>query len=448
MADELRTIPRAPGALPGLGHIWQLWRRRRELLRFVEALGDTGPLVRVDVGTLPILFVTRPELAHELMVKKAGSFEKGRLFTRMRPMVGDGLATAATEVNRRHRRLMQPAFHRARIAGYGEVMSSRAIALAESWTPGQLLAVDQVMGEHAIETLARTMFSADIGQAAVEVVRRDVPTILKNMLLRAVFPPFLDRLPITANREFDAAAARLRQVIDEVIAAARRSGDTDHPDLLSMLLAARDADTGEALTDTEVRDELVTILFAGTETAGSTLAWAFHEIAGHPEVEERLLLEIDAVVATRPVALDDVAKLEYTGRVIQEVLRQHSVTLLMRRAVEPVELGGYAIPTGTEVAFSLYALHRRLDPDAGRFDPDRWLPERRQELSRASFMPFGAGGRQCIGDAYASAEMVITLAAVLARWRLRPEPGHTPREAVAAMPHPDHLPMRVVPRSG
>ncbi|WP_354643113.1 cytochrome P450 [Kitasatospora camelliae] len=445
MAAELCSIPRAPGRLPLLGHVWPLWR---DPLGFVKSLGRTGDLVRVDVGTLPVVFVTHPRLAHAVMVTHGRSFEKGRLFDRVRTFVGDGLATAKGEVHRRHRRLMQPTFHQARIAGYCEVMSRRAMALAESWQDGRRIAVEHEMGEFAIVTLAETMFSADIGRPAVEAVRRDVPIILKNMLLRAVSPKILDPLPIPPNRQFDAAAARLRGVIEDVIAATRRAGDTDQPDLLSVLMAARDADTGEALSDTEVRDELVTILFAGTETASSTLAWAFHEIARAPEVEKKLLAEIDEVVGERPVGFEDVARLTYTRCVLDEVIRLHGVTLLMRRSTEPVELDGVTLPVGTEVGLSLYALHRdeRVYRDAGRFDPDRWLPERRGEVPRESFLPFGAGSRKCIGDAFSWAEITITLATVLARWRLRPVPGHVTREAVAAMPHPVHLPMTVEAR--
>ncbi|MEY9962532.1 cytochrome P450 [Streptacidiphilus sp. MAP12-16] len=447
MAAVPQSIPRALGGLPFLGHVWPLWR---DPLGFVKSLRDTGDLVRVDLGTLPVVFVNSAELAHAVMVTHGPSFEKGRLFDRMRPLVGDGLATAGGKVHRRHRRLMQPAFHQARIAGYCDIMSDRARDLVDSWEPGQLIAVEQVMGEFAVGTLAATMFSAEIGRPAVEAVRRDVPIILKNMLLRAVSPQILDRLPIPPNRRFDAAAARLRQVIDDVIAATRHAGDTDQPDLLSTLLAARDADTGEALSDTEVRDELVTILFAGTETTASTLSWAFHEIGRHPEVEARLLAEVDAVVGDEPVRFEHVAQLAYLRRVLDEVIRLHGVTLLMRRATEPVELGGVTLPAGTEVAFSLYALHQdpRLYTEPERFDPDRWLPERRDGLPREAFVPFGSGARKCIGDAFSWAEITITLATVLARWRLRPVPGHTTREATAAMPHPDHLPMTVVPRDG
>ncbi|MFD4243696.1 cytochrome P450 [Streptomyces sp. NPDC058525] len=441
----LKAVPRAPGGMPLLGHAWKLGRQPLEFLRSLRNVGD---LVRVDLGTLPVYVVTSADLVRNVTVTQARAFEKGRLYDRVRTLVGNGLATAGGEVHRRHRRLIQPNFHHSRIVGYADTMSRRALALADSWDHGQRIAVEQVMGELAIEIVAETMFASDIGRPAVEAVRRDLPVILKNMLLRAASPKLLDRLPIPPNRAFDAAAQSMRQVIDDVIASTRRAGQPDQADLLSVLLAARDADTGEALTDDEVRDELVTILFAGTETTASTLSWAFHEIASHPEVEKQLMAEVDEVVGARPVTMEDVPRLAGIRRVLDEVIRLHGVTLLMRRTTEPVELGGFTIPPGTEVAFSLYALHRdpALYENPGRFDPDRWLPERRADLPRDAFVPFGSGNRRCIGDAFAWTEATIVLATVLARWQLRPVPGHTPREAASAMAHPDHVPMEVVSR--
>lgn len=444
----VRSVPRAPKGLPLLGHTWQLWR---DPFGFLKSLRNTGDVVRVDLGTMPVYFVTTPELVDEVTRSKAQSIsEKGKLFDGMRPLVGEGLATArGGELHRRRRRLIQPMFHQARIAGYAEIMNSRAQALVDSWTPGQHLALEEVMGDLAIETLAATMFSTDIGRPAVEAVREKLPIIQKNMLIRAASPKSLEKLPIPPNRAFDAATKALREVIDDVIADTRRSGKTDQADLLSVLLAARDADTGEALTDEEVRDELVTMLFAGTETMASTLSWAFYEIACHPEVEEQLVAEVDEVVGTGPVTMEDIPRLAGVRRVLDEVSRLHGVALLMRRTTAPVELGGHLIPTGTEVAFSPYAVHRdeRLYKDADRFDPDRWLPERRADLTRGSFVPFGAGNRKCIGDAFAWTEGAIIVATVLARWKLVPVPGHTPNEALSSLAHPDHVPMEVVPRA-
>jgi cytochrome P450 len=445
MTTALQSIPRAPGRLPLVGHLWPLWR---DPLGFVTSLRETGDLVRVEVGALPVVFVNSPRLAHSVMVTQGGQFEKGRMFDRVRSLFGTGLATAPAAIHRGRRRLMQPAFHQQRIAGYCEIISDQAWALAESWQPGQRLAVENAMMEFSISTLAATMFSSELGRRATEVVRRDVPVILKYLMLRALVPKSLDNLPIPSNRKFDASAARLREVIDEVVADTRRAGAPDRPDLVTMLLAAQDAETGATLTDTEVREELVTILFAGTETVGSTLAWTFHELARHPEVEARLLEEIDTVVGERRVTYEDVAELTYTRQVLDEVIRLHGVSMIMRRTIEDVELDGVTIPSGTEVAFSLCALTRdpRVYREADRFDPDRWLPERRSEIPREAYHPFGAGTRKCIGDAFAWAEATITLATVLARWRLRPVPGHVTKEVVAAMPYPDHIPVTVEAR--
>ncbi|MFP3991372.1 cytochrome P450 [Streptomyces sp. E11-3] len=442
---DVASVPKVPGGMPLLGHAWKLGR---EPLGFLRSLRQSGDLVRINLGTMPVYVATSAALIHEVTVTRARSFEKGRLYDRVRPLVGNGLATAGGEVHRRNRRLIQPMFHKQRIAGYADIMSRRSLALAESWTPGQQIAVDQVMGEFAIETLAETMFSTDIGRPAVASVRQNLPVILKNMLIRAASPKALDRLPIGPNRAFDNATASMRKVIDEVIASTRKAGKTGSPDLLSVLLEARDADTGESLTDDEVRDELVTILFAGTETTASTLSWAFHELAHHPEAERELLAEIDEVVGTRPVTIDDVPRLTAVKRVLDEVIRLHGVTLLMRRTTEPVEIGGFRLPEGTEVAFSLYAVHRdpSLYTDPDRFDPDRWLPERKAEIPRQAFVPFGSGNRKCIGDTFSWTEATIALATILARWRLRTVPGHTTREAASAMAHPDHVPMQVLAR--
>ncbi|MBA0052761.1 cytochrome P450 [Streptomyces sp. AJS327] len=447
MPPSLKHLPRAPGHLPVLGHTAALWRKPHA---FLKGLPEAGPLVRIHLGTMPICFATSSELTYEVLATKGRYFEKGRLFDRMQPLVGRGLATATGDVHRQHRRMIQPVFHHERIADYTRIMARQAEALADSWEPGQRLAVEEVMGSHTIETLAACMFSTDIGKPAVEVIGRDVPTVLKMMLIRAVSPKILDRVPLGPNRKFDLAAARLRKVLDEVVTATREADrdPEDHPDLLSMLLAARDMDSGDGLTDREVRDELMTMLVAGTDTAAATLAWTMHEVGRHPEVEQRLLEEVDTVLGGRPVTHDDLPKLVYLRQVIDEVVRLHGVTLLMRRALEPVDLGGYTIPEGTEVGISLYALHYDPEhyPDPHRFDPERQVPERMRELPRGAYMPFGAGSRKCIGDSFSWAEILVTLATLFQRWRLRPVPGHTVKEVIAGMAGPDHVPMTVTAR--
>ncbi|MFI1400358.1 cytochrome P450 [Streptomyces sp. NPDC020681] len=441
---SLTAIPRAKGAVLGLGHIPRLLLRGP--LAVLRSLHAEGPVVRLSIGTMPIVVVTSPDTVNAVTVTYGKASQKGRLFKQMRPVVGNGLASSDGPQHIRNRRLIQPMFYKERLAGYAEIMRKRAEKLAGSWSAGQQIDVDKVMGAHAIETLAATLFSADIGRPAVESVREDLPIILQSMLLRALAPQFTVNWPIW--KRFNRSAARMRLVIDDVIAKTRASDLDSGTDLLSLLLSARD-ESGAGLTDEEVRDELTTMLFAGTETVASTLSWALHHLAEHPDVERELLEEIDAVIGDRAVNFADVPKLPSITRVLDEVIRLHGVVTLMRTTTEPVTIGGYELPADTELLFSLYALHRNpeLYPDPDRFDPDRWLPEQVAQRPRVHVVPFGAGNRKCIGDKFAWLEATITLATLLPRWELRPVPGSKPpTEATAAMAHPTRMPMIVQPR--
>lgn len=269
----------------------------RDPLAVLRSLHAEGPVLRLDIGPMPIVVVTSAATVNEVMVKQAKAFRKGRLFDRVRPLVGNGVGTADGPTHIRNRRLIQPMFYKERLAGYAEVMGDRAETLAVSWSAGQQIDVNQVMSRHAIETLAATLFSTDIGRQAVESVREDLPIVLKNMLRRALAPQFMDNWPIW--RQFDKSAARMRSVIDDVITQTRASDPEARTDLLSLLLSARD-ETGAGLTDEEVRDELTTMLFAGSETTASTLAWALHHLAEHPDIEREVLDEIDKAAETGP----------------------------------------------------------------------------------------------------------------------------------------------------
>jgi cytochrome P450 len=202
------------------------------------------------------------------------------------------------------------------------------------------------------------------------------------------------------------------------------------------------------MSDQQVHDEIATLLTAGTETTAVTLAWFFHELGQHPEVQRRFHAEIDQVLAGRQVTFDDIPKLEYTRRIISEVLRKYPLLILMRRARTDVDLGGVHIRPGTEVALSQYALHHdpHLYPDPARFDPDRWLPDRAARLPRGAFIPFGAGSHHCPGYFFAETEAAIVAATVAARWQLVPVAGKPVHPRLAASMHPNQLPMITMPR--
>ncbi|MGH3816111.1 MAG: cytochrome P450 [Pseudonocardiaceae bacterium] len=433
--------PIVPGRLPLLGHTMSLLGRR---FRFLSSLRSHGEVVRIYLGPLPVYVVTSPELAWQVLATNADRFDKGILFDKIRPLFGNGLANSNGDVNRRQRRLVQPAFQRKRIAGYVHTMAGVASDLIESWRPGEVVAVDKRMEDVALTVVGRTLFSTELGREAIAEVQRSMPILTKYLAVRAFSPEWL---PIPANRRFDEAAARFRRVVAEVIAAARAEGK-DHGDLLSTLLLARDEDTGEGMSDQQVSDEIVTILTAGMETTALALAWLFHELGQHPEVERRFHAEIDQVLDGRMATFNDIPRLEYTQRIISEILRKYPILILMRRARTDVDLGGVHIQPGTEVALSQYALHHdpHLYPDPARFDPDRWLPDRAARLPRGAFIPFGAGLHHCPGYSFAETEIAIVAATVAARWRLMPVTGKPVHLRMAVTMDPSQLPMIAVPR--
>ncbi|MGQ0716770.1 MAG: cytochrome P450 [Pseudonocardiales bacterium] len=433
--------PVAPGRLPLLGHTMSLLGRR---FRFLSSLRSHGEVVRIYLGPLPVYVVTSPELAWQVLAINADRFDKGILFDKIRPLFGNGLANSNGDFNRRQRRLVQPAFQRKRIVGYVRTMAGVASDLIESWRPGEVVAVDKRMEDVALTVVGRTLFSTELGREAIAEVQRSMPILTKCLTVRAFSPEWL---PIPANRRFDQAAARFRRVVAEVIAAARAEGK-DHGDLLSTLLLARDEDTGEGMSDQQVSDEIVTILTAGMETTAVTLAWLFHELGQHPEIERRFHAEIDRVLEGRMATFDDLPRLEYTQRIISEVLRKYPILILMRRARTDVDLGGVHLQPGTEVALSQYALHYdpHLYPDPARFDPDRWLPDRAERLPRGAFIPFGAGLHRCPGYSFAETEVAIVAATVAARWQLVPVAGKPVHLRMAVTMHPSQLPMITVPR--
>ncbi|WP_315986104.1 cytochrome P450 [Streptomyces sp. t39] len=440
---SLQTIPPAKGAVPVLGHLPRLMRDPLGVLRSLHAEGD---ILVLRAGTMPMVYVTSPELVNQVMVQRARSFRKGRLFDRARLLVGDGIANSEGAKHIRNRRLIQPMFYKERLAGYADLMSARAQALSDSWRPGMEVDATEAMSRLAIEILADTLFSHDISEQAVRSVQEDLPVIMRNVLRRALAPQFMDSWPIWSD--FNRASARMRAVIDEVIVKTRASGPEDRSDMLSLLLAVKD-DEGVGFTDDEIRDELTTFLFAGTETPASVLAWALHHLSEEPDIERAVLDEIKEVVGDRPVDFDDVMRLPTLTRVLDESLRLHGVVTLMRRSTEPVTLGGHEIPAETEVLISLYALHRHpeLYPDPERFDPDRWLPERVAARPREHAVPFGAGNRRCIGDKFGWMEGVIALTTLLPRWKLAPNPQRkAPREATASMAMPTRVDLVVHPR--
>lgn len=438
-----RPTPVARGKLPVIGHMWPLIRD--PFTFFATLRKSPNDIVKIYIGSRPVYFITTAQLAHEVLVTKSRSFGKGMVYEAVHPLSGNGLLASPRELHRRQRRILQPLFHKNMIKLYAATMTNVSESLVSSWRPGQRIAVPQVMIELTLSSIVRSMFSGQLPQSVVQDIIRSLPIFTYGMVARTVLPGWLCRLS-GFDRRFLAAADRLRSAVDAVVQAEPVEG-ADTANLLSHLRAARDPETGEPMSDDLIRDELVSIMMAGTETTAATLTWAFHELSENPAVEQQLRSELQRVLGDRSVTYDDLAALPYTRAVISEVLRKYSLLMLFRRAESSVIIGQTALSPGADVMFSQIDLHRDetifRDPD--RFDPDRWLADRENLPAREAFIPFGDGNRRCLGEGYAQAKAAIALATILSRWRLVPVPGHKVRLVAAAMPRPNSLPMTVVP---
>jgi cytochrome P450 len=386
--------------------------------------------------------VNSPELIRRALVVEAQKFEIGVLLDKVKPAIGNGLITLRGAAHRRHRRLLQPAFHHSRIALYADVMRRLAAARADAWEEGQPVAADVEMMELAMAIVGKTLFSMDLGQDAVDEVVSSMPILLDGITKRMLAPTeLLEKLPTADNRRFNAAVRRIHEVVDRIVADYRRTG-LDHGDLVSMMLMARDEETREGLSNEQVRDEVLTMLAAGTQTTATTIAWALHTLSIRDDLQDRAYAEIRDVLGDRDLVFEDIQRLDYVRRLVTETLRLYPPAwLLSRRATVEVTLGSQVLPPGASILFSPYAVHRDpatfRDPDL--FDPDRWLPERAKEIPRPAFIPFGAGNRQCLGEGFAWVEATVVLATVLGRWRVRPVAGQTVRKVALATLGPSRL---------
>jgi cytochrome P450 len=451
--------PRAPGGLPLVGHGVQLARRP---LEFMDGLRRHGAVVRVGLGTSAAYVVTDPELTRTVLVTDAKSFVKGgRIIDALRLFFGDGLATIADgEQHRRNRRLMQPMFNRAHIAGRGEAMIAHVAQLVDAWTEGVARPVNQEMNDLTLSVFLVALFGTALPAGTREEFIRVLPRVMAGTIRQTILPGWFSALPLPAHRRYRADLARLRDLVDHTIEhgergqagapAGDRTGDAA-PGLFRALVDARDPETGQGLGRGQLRDEVVTLLTGSVETTGTTLSWALHEIGRDPEIERRLHEEIDAVCAGRRLRYADLPSLVYTRSVLQETMRLYGPAwLVTRRTTAAVNLGGYRIPAGADVVYSPYILQHdpAVFPDPARFDPDRWDPARAGAIPRASFLAFGAGGRQCIGESFAWSELLIILALIAGRWRLAPADAAPVRPVAQVTVHPDRLLMTARRRGG
>jgi cytochrome P450 len=415
--------------------------------RWADQYGDLFT-VKSRIGSAMV--VANPELARQVLADHYPHYvEKSRSYVVLRILMGNGLVTSSGEFWRGQRKLTQPAFHRRRLDAIFAMMveRSRHFAGLLAATP-EPTDVAPLFSQLTLEIISRAMFSTDV-DASAGSVGRHIAT-LNETALKMLGQPWRFFLPRSFPTPFTKVEYHARASLDAIvhgIIERRRRGGEDHDDLLSMFLSACDEETGRGMSDAQLRDEVMTMFVAGHETTANAMCWVLHLLANHPEAESKLLDEIAA--AGDALDAGNLAAFPYTRRVMEESLRLYpTIWSVGRCCVKDDELGGYHIRRGTNMIIPIFHFHwsERWWDEPGKFDPDRFLPERRP--SPEIYFPFGAGPRTCIGNQFALQELVIMTVVFLKRMRFRPVAGFPVEPDALITLRPKHgMKLAVEPRA-
>ncbi len=445
-------VPPGPRGNVVLGSIGDIYRDR---LRFVLDTARTyGDVAQYRVAHMTIYQVNHPEGVGRLLHDNHRNYSKDvATFGTLRLFLGNGLFTSDGDFWRRQRRLAQPAFHRRRVAAFGELMTGATQEMLDRWQAhvgrDQLLDVATEFMRLTMEVVTRALFSTSV-EHEIGKIGHAITTLVDDVTFRFTFPFYPPlKVPTPRNRRFLAARATLDGIVYRIIAERRRR-PSEHDDLLALLMEARDEETGEGMSDRQLRDEVVTLFLAGHETTANALTWASYLLSTHVAVARRLQAEVDETLQGRTPTASDLPKLPYTRIVIDETLRLYPPAWITnRRAIEDDTVCGYRIPADATVSISPYVTHRdpRLWENPEGFDPDRFAPERSAGRPHYAYFPFGGGPRQCIGKGFALMEATLVVALLAQRYELHLVPGRkVETEALATLRPRYGMWMRAHPR--
>ena len=405
-----------------------------DFLRLAKRLVDKyGDVVHIQINRQHHFYINRPDLIEKILL--AGD----KIWTSrpqpMRRALGQGLITSQGNLHGLMRKYMQPYFHRQSINGKVGVIDEQVEHQIGHWQDGETRDIFKDMTRFALGTINQVVFGVPIkDDVTLQKIEHAAHIIhhYGHQSLASYINLHLEELPLVGKWTANARALRfMNQLFDQQIFDRRKQGNFDGDDLLSVLLKLQQTPEGaKYLTDKQIRDELMTIFFAGHETTASCMSWTFYLLSQHPHVEKKLHEELNQVLNGRIPTSEDVLNLKYTRMVICESMRLYPpVWTLGRRPVRdagPFTVGEYDIPSRSMVLISPYLIHHdeRYYSDPEHFDPDRFLPEAEAKRSPSVYFPFGNGNRKCIGESLAWLEIILALSIIASRWRLRHAPGH------------------------
>jgi cytochrome P450 len=410
--------PPGPKGLPLVGNLADF---NRDVLRYYsEWSRQYGDIVALRLGVWPAMLLGHPEHVEYVLVKNHRNFIKFPYFFRhVRAIFGQGLLTSEDALWHRQRRLMAPAFHLHRLAGYGDATILYTERMLENWLPGELRDIHADMMSVTLRIAANAFFDASVEQDIAEI--GDAVNAVMDEVAARIRRPFVipDAVPLPGNIRYGRGVRRIQRLVSRIIQE-RRERTGDRGDLLSMLMLARD-DDGQAMTERQLRDEVITLLLAGHETTAAALSWTWYLLSRHPDVDAKLAAELRDVLGGRAPAPTDLPDLPFAEHVITEAMRLYPPAWgFGRAALGDCAIGGYAVPAGTTIIISPWILHRdpRYFENPAEFRPERWSEGFARQLPRFAYIPFGGGPRICIGNRFAMMEAVLILATVAQRYQL------------------------------
>ena len=400
------------------GHFRSFRKNPTEFLTKLSKLGDVSAF---RVGKIPAFLINHPDLIRDLLVTNHAKFIKGRALQRAKGLLGEGLLTSEKEFHLRQRRMIQPAFHRARINEYAKAMIEFGEKMSGEWRDGEFRNIDKEMMRLTLWIVGKTLFSANVEDEAMEVGKAMTTIVSMFNFMLFPFSEILEKLPLPPIKKLKNARNTLDEVIYKIIDERRKSGE-DTGDLLSMLLMAQDEETGNAMTDKQVRDECLTLFLAGHETTANALTWTFYLLSQNPASEAKFHAELAEILGDKPITPEDYPRLKYTEQILAESMRLFPPAWTVGRlATAEHEFGGYVIPPKSLVLASQFVMHRdaRFWENAEDFQPERWEKLSIKEAgNKFIYFPFSKGIRNCIGEGFAWMEGVLLLAILGRNWKL------------------------------
>lgn len=388
----------------------------------------TSLFFKVSTDFKRMMIVSDPDMAKHILQENNRNYRKSFGYEVLRLLLGNGLVTSEGDFWRTQRRLMQPAFHRDRLAAFSKIMTDECTVLINKWKalPDKTVVnLSHDLMEMTLAIICKAMFSTDVAEA-VEVVNREF-NVANEKLVHRMMQPFRIPLwvPTPGNMRESYAYSELKKIVNTVIAKRRKSTER-YDDLMAMLMEMKDEDTGEMMSDEQIRDEVVTIFLAGHETTSVALTWLFHCLDENPEAEAKLLHEEKAVLNGRTPLLEDLRQLEYTRMVIEEAMRMYPpVWAVGRHTLEDDVLGGYLLPKGTNCLISIHSIHHnpKYWPEPEKFIPERFTKQNSKDRHRFIYFPFGGGPRLCIGNNFALMEMQLAVPMIVQHFKLHKPKG-------------------------